>query len=208
MSRALVSVRCAVPSDATFLAEVWCDVLRRDSDQRNADLLRVMETAASTEDRVVVAEYDGKPAGAVYLRIDTLSPLNLEPTLQVISPHVLPQYRRRGVGRALMEASVGYAEELGIAHLATAASSGSRDANRFMARLTFGPQAMLRVASTHLVRAKLSARRSSSHRPNARQLTQVLAARRSLRNIVQPEPPAPTLRPLSELGELAEAQLS
>lgn len=202
----MVSVRCASLSDVTFLAEVWADVLRRDSDLRVADLLQVMEAAAGTDDRLVVAEYDGEAAGAVYLRVDTLGPLNLEPTLQVISPHVLPQYRRRGVGRALMDASVRYAEELGIAHLATAASSGSRDANRFMARLTFGPQATVRIASTQLVRAKLSARRPASHRPNARQLTQVLAARRSLRNLVQPEPAAPSLHPLSELTELTDAQ--
>ena len=39
-----------------------------------------------------------------------------------------------------MEAAVSYAEELGIGYVATAASSGSRDANRFMARLALGPR--------------------------------------------------------------------
>ncbi len=202
MTRALVSLRCAMPADVPFLSEAWSEVLHRDEDQRVADLLQVMEATAATTDRIVVAEYDGEAAGAVYLRVATLGPLNLEPTLQVISPHVLPQYRRRGVGRALIEASVGYAEELGIAHLVTAAASGSRDANRFLARLTFGPVAMVRVASTSLVRSKLSSRRPSSHRPNARQLTHVLAARRSIRNIVQPEPePEPVPAPVVQLSD-------
>ena len=61
--------------------------------------------------------------------------------MQAISPHVFPEFRRHGVGRALMEAAVAFAEELGIAHVATAVVAGSRDANRFMARLALGPYA-------------------------------------------------------------------
>jgi hypothetical protein len=65
--------------------------------------------------------------------------------------------------------------------VATAAASGSRDANRFMARLSLGPQAVLRIATTHAVRAKLTAQRPPVQRAGGRQLTQVLAARRSMR---------------------------
>jgi hypothetical protein len=72
---------------------------------------------------------------------------------------------------------VTWAEELGIAHVATATASGSREANRFMARLALGPQAVLRMAPTPAVRSKLSGRY-----PAARQVTQVLAVRRSLRH--------------------------
>jgi hypothetical protein len=51
-----------------------------------------------------------------------------------------------------------------------------------MARLALGPQAVLRVATTHAVRARLTAaRRPSAQRTHGRQLTQVLAARRSMR---------------------------
>jgi GNAT superfamily N-acetyltransferase len=90
---------------------------------------------------------------------------------------VVPDFRRRGVGKALVESAVTWAEELGIGHVATAASSGSREANRFMARLALGPRAVLRMAPTPAVRAKLAARH-----PAARQVTQVLAVRRSLRH--------------------------
>jgi GNAT superfamily N-acetyltransferase len=188
MTRSLVSLRCALPSDAPALAEVWSDVLRRaEHEDQVSDLLQIIESAtASPHDRLVVAEYDGEVAGAVHLRETTLSPLNLEPAVRAISPHVLPQYRRHGVGKALMEAAVAYAEELGIGHVATAAASGSRDANRFMARLAFGPQAVLRVASTHAVRARLTAQRPAVQRTSGRHLTQVLAARRSMRRV----PPA------------------
>ena len=101
--------------------------------------------------------------------------------MQAVSPHVLPHYRRRGVGRALIEAAVSYAEELGIGHVATAVASGSRDSNRFMARLALGPRAVLRVASTPMVRSKLTAQSPAAHRAGGRQLPHVLAARRSMR---------------------------
>ena len=182
MMRSLVSLRLALPSDAPVLAALWTDVLRRaDETERIADLVKVIESAAeSPVDRLVIAEYDGEVAGAVHLRCTTMTPINLEPLVQAVAPHVFPQFRRRGVGRALMESAVSYAEELGIAHVATAAASGSRDANRFMARLALGPQAVLRVAATHVVRAKLTAQRPVTG-SSGRHLTQVLAARRSMR---------------------------
>lgn len=189
-SRSPVSLRNALPSDAPFLAELWSDVLRRaDHHEQIADLLQIIEGAAeSAGERLVVAEYDGEVAGAVHLRATTLSPLNLERAVQAICPHVLAVHRRRGVGRALMEAAVSYAEEIGVAHVATAAASGSRDANRFMARLALGPQAVLRVASTHTVRARLTAQRPDIQRTSGRHVTQVLAARRSLRRSQAPTP--------------------
>jgi GNAT superfamily N-acetyltransferase len=173
----------AVLSDAPYLAEAWSDVLRRTSPQDQvADLELVLESLeGSTDQRIVVAEYDGEFAGAVHLEATTISPLNLEPVVRALSPHVLPRFQRRGVGSALVEAAVTWAEELGIAHVATAAVSGSRDANRFMARIALGPYAVLRVATTHAVRTRLTAHRRPAQSSGGRQLTQVLAARRSLR---------------------------
>lgn len=199
LSRSLVSLRSALPSDAPVLLEVWADVLRRaEPEEQLADLVLIIESAASSPmERLLVAEYDGEVAGAVHLQQTTLSPLNLEPTVRALSPHVLPQYRRHGVGKALMEAAVSFAEELGIAHVATAAASGSRDANRFMARLAFGPQAVLRVASTHAVRARLTARRPAVQRSSGRHLSQVLAARRSMRRVSPTSPASPA--PASEI---------
>ena len=52
------------------------------------------------EERIVVAEVDGQVVGAVHLRATTLTPINLEPVVQAISPHVLPDFRRHGVGSA------------------------------------------------------------------------------------------------------------
>lgn len=183
MMRSMVSLRDAVPEDAEALTELWAGTLRRcEHTDQVADIVSIIERIASVGDeRLVVADYDGELAGAVHLRATTVTPINLEPVVQTISPHVFPHFRRHGVGRALMESAVAFAEERGISLIASAAASGSRDANRFMARLALGPYAVLRVASTHAVKSRLSAQRPVAARSGGRQLTQVLAARRSLR---------------------------
>ncbi|HET9842399.1 MAG TPA: GNAT family N-acetyltransferase [Nocardioides sp.] len=178
MSRSLVSLRDATLADAEGLAELWQPFLRRGADDQLHDLATTIEQLDDRPgERLVVAEYDGVFAGAVFLRAATYSPVNPEPVLQVHNAAVVPAFRRRGIGKALVESAVTWAEELGIGHVGTAASSGSREANRFMARLALGPQAVLRIAPTPAVRARLTARH-----PGARQVTQVLAVRRSLRH--------------------------
>lgn len=183
MSRSSVTLRTAEVADAPALAVVWAEAVRRaDHQDQVADLEQVIKGAAeSPEERLLVAEHDGAVAGAIYLRVTTMSAINLEPVVQAISPHVLPQHRRHGIGRLLMECAVSFAEEIGVAHVATAASAGSRDANRFMARLALGPHATMRVAPTQAVRAKLTAQRPVLPTTSGRQLTRVLAARRSMR---------------------------
>ena len=174
-------LRDATLADAPVLVELWADVLRRVApEEQEADLRHVIERLDPALERLVVAEYDGQVAGAVMLRATTATPLNLEPLVQAVSPHVLPAYRRRGVGRALMEASVAFAEEHGIGHVGSGALSVSRDANRFLARLGLGPQAVLRAGTTATVRSRLDALRPGQGRGRA--ISQVLAARRSQRH--------------------------
>lgn len=181
--RAQVLMRPAVAADAPALADVWCDVLRRvDREQQVEDLLLVIDrVSAMPEERITVAVVDGVVVGAVHLRATTMSPINLDRVVQAISPHVLPEYRRHGIGTALVEAAVAFAEEIGIGHLATAVSAGARDSNRFMARLALGPAATLRVAPVSAVKGRLQAQRPTMARATGRQLPKVLAARRSMR---------------------------
>jgi GNAT superfamily N-acetyltransferase len=187
MSRQPVSMRQATLEDVPFLVELWSDVLRKaDRQEQVGDLeIIVKEAAESAEKRLLVAEYDGEPAGALLLRVTPMTPLNLEPTVQALAPTVTPSFRGKGIGSALMESAVLWAEELGVSHITTAAASSSRSGNRFMARLSLGPQAVLRASATPLVRAKLAAMQPTSVRISDRQtgrrhLGQVLAARRQL----------------------------
>lgn len=178
MSRSPVVLRDATLADAEPLAELWQPFLRRSSDDQLRDLTTVIESLGDRPgERLVVAEFDGEFAGAAFLEATTYSPVNPEPVLQIHNAAVSSAFRRRGIGKALLEAAVTWAEELGIAHVGTAAASGSREANRFMARLALAPQAVLRIGPTPAVRARLTSRNAG-----ARQVTQVLAVRRSLRH--------------------------
>ena len=185
--RSQLLMRPAKDSDVPSLALIWADVLRRaDRDQQVEDVRRIVDRVSAVhEERIVVAELDGAVVGAVHLKVTTFSPINLEPVVQAISPHVLPDHRRHGIGSALMEAAVAFAEELGVGHVGTAVNSGARDSQRFMARLALGPAATLRVAPTSVVRGRLQAlwpaQRPGSGRPSSRHLPRVLAARRSMR---------------------------
>ncbi|MBE7323184.1 GNAT family N-acetyltransferase [Nocardioides sp. Y6] len=185
MSRASVLLRTALPSDATALRELWSDVLRPTTrEEQVADVLAILEAAEGDPDtRVVVAEIDGQVVGAVHLRAGVVSTLNLERMVQAFAPHVMPGHHRRGVGSALMEAATAFAEERGIGLVGAAALSASRDANRFFARLSMGPVAVLRVASTVGLRQRLPGVRParSAGSPSNRHIDKVLAARRGRR---------------------------
>ena len=180
-----MTLREAHVGDTAFLVGLWHAHLRQaDIAEQAADVELIIKTAAdSPEQRLLVAEYDGERAGAVFLKATTYGPLNLEPTVQVFAPQVDGCYQRRGVGHALMDAAVTFAEDLGIGHVASAAMSGSRDGNRFLARLGLGPQAIFRLAPTATVRGRLDAGRPTVARGRSTRshLGQVLAARRSMR---------------------------
>jgi GNAT superfamily N-acetyltransferase len=187
VSRSPVVVRPAETADVTTLRELWGDVLRKGAiDEQLSDLSRILADCAEHDDRMVaVAEVDGQVAGAVFLHATTLTPLNLDAAVLAVSPHVFPAFRRKGVGSALIEAAVRFAEQQGIPHVCTAANPDARDANRFMARLAFSPQATLRAASTGAVRARLTARKPRVRQvATARQIDRVLAARRGRREHV------------------------
>jgi GNAT superfamily N-acetyltransferase len=179
MSRSLVTMREATLADVEELAALWHPFLRRGpAEEPLNDIATAIDGVVDRPgERLVIAEYDGEFAGAVFLKATAYSPVNSELVLQVHNLAVVAHHRRHGIGKALLESAVTWAEELGIGHVATAAASGSREANRFMARLALGPQAVLRVAPTCAVRAKLSSRQTTG-----RQVTQVLAARRSQRS--------------------------
>lgn len=185
MGRVQVVMRDATSADVPFLAELWASSLRRaETEQVLADVEDlVAEALASTTRRLVVAEYDERPAGAVLLQVDTVSSLNLEPTVQVHSPSVVPELRRRGVGHALLEVALSFADEHGIATLVTGVSPGARDSNRFMARLGFSALATYRTAPSAIVRARVRGQRPTPVvvGSNGRASTRIIAARRSMR---------------------------
>lgn len=104
---------------------------------------------------LLVAVEDDAVVGLLVARPDTIGAIDLTPVLHVSHLLVAPSHRRRGVGRALLAAIVHVADERGVDRLVATVASGSREGNRYLARLGFAPLVVHRVASTSVLRRAL-----------------------------------------------------
>jgi GNAT superfamily N-acetyltransferase len=170
--------------------EVWSDVRRKHCDRRleeaaDADAATaVARIAADPDQRLLVAVLNRRVVGAAHLMRAPVSPLHTELAVYVSNLFVLPAFRRRGAGRALVEAALCWAEEKDTAHVLAAASAFSRDANRFMARLGLSQIAVVRGATVAALRARLPVEPPAAARIGVRDtysVGHVLAKRRSQR---------------------------
>jgi ribosomal protein S18 acetylase RimI-like enzyme len=104
---------------------------------------------------LVAVDEAGAVAGLLAARVDDVGTIDLTPVLHVTHLIVAPAHRRRGVGRTLLAAVVHLADERGIERVLATASAGSREANRYLARLGFAPLVVHRIASTSVLRRSL-----------------------------------------------------
>jgi GNAT superfamily N-acetyltransferase len=192
-----VQIRDAVPDDAAALIGLWggTGMVARPQEREVAHegptdaSLRdaasaIARIAADPDQRLLVAQIDDRLAGAVHLSRGAFSPVHDESAVYVMHLQVVEEFRRHGVGHALMETTVTWAEEKDTSHVMAAASVGSRDANRFMARLGLAQVAVVRGATTAALRAKLPVEPPVAARVGTRthrSVGAVLAQRRSMR---------------------------
>jgi GNAT superfamily N-acetyltransferase len=109
----------------------------------------------SSRTLLVAVDDNAGVVGLLVARRDEIGAIDLKPVLHVSHLLVMPRFRRRGVGRALLAAAVQVAEEWGIEHVLATAASGSREGNRYLARLGFAPLVVNRVAPTSVLRRSL-----------------------------------------------------
>jgi GNAT superfamily N-acetyltransferase len=177
MSRQITLVRDARPEDLDDLLKVWS---QSGSGIEHADGFEVeaakalAHIAADPDERLLVGEVDDRVVATVSMRRAPLTPLHTENVVHTSYLLVLPEFRRHGCAHALLEAAAAWAEEKDIAHVTAITPSNSRDTNRFMARLGLSPIAIVRVATTCNLRARLSPAPS-------RKVSQVLSQRRTMR---------------------------
>ncbi|MGI8900744.1 MAG: GNAT family N-acetyltransferase [Nocardioides sp.] len=186
VSRCPLVIRDATPDDVPALQDILTSVASRDVNQSGPRDVEsaVARIAADPDQRLLVAVQDDDAVGAVLLVRAPLTPLHSDLALHVLHLHVREDARRRGVGRALMEATVSWAEEKDTMHILAAAAVGSRDSNRFLARLGLGQVALIRAATVTSLRSKLPLEPPAAARVGNRahrNVGQVLARRRSLR---------------------------
>jgi ribosomal protein S18 acetylase RimI-like enzyme len=104
---------------------------------------------------VVVVDDAGEPLGMALLTVAPANALVDIPAVHMSHAVVGDRHKRRGAGRALVCAAASYAEQRGIEQLVVSVHPGSRDANRFFARLGFAPLAVRRTAPVAAVRRRL-----------------------------------------------------
>lgn len=188
MARQLLVVRDAVPEDVDELLELWAEAGGgADQQHQPDDAARALAHVASDPDeRLIVGETGGRVVAALHMRRAPISPLHTEQVVHTSFLLVLPDHRRHGHARTMLEAAMCWAEEKDIHHLSAITSSNLRETNRFLARLGFGTLAHVRVAPITMVRKKLSPPPSAG---GARNLGQLLAARRSMMRHRQEDAP-------------------
>jgi GNAT superfamily N-acetyltransferase len=166
VSRASVRIRPAERADITALVNVITSVDIRSGTFSGRSILdpdtvhlreRMGEIVDESTRTLLIATDDqtGTPVGLLVAKMDEIGAIDLTPALHVTHLLVAPSHRRRGVGRALLAAAVHLADERGVDRVLATAASGSREANRYLARLGFAPLVVHRVASTATLRRSL-----------------------------------------------------
>ena len=196
MPRAPLTVRPAVASDTPALLALWRDTgfTATGDALRGADEVEATEAigsiTANPRSRIVVAEHQGSVVGAVFLQRIWPSPLANSELLSMTHLQVDPAHARRGVGTALVEAAVEWAEQEQIESVLAYSQPDDRPANRFLARLGFNHVGNVRSGAVATVRAALPTDAVAGSGRTSRRLGgrnpavgQVIAARRSQRRL-------------------------
>lgn len=192
MTRPTVAVREATGDDLPQLFDMWVEL--RDLASRiervapGPDKESVLERLQAVTDdpdaRAVVATVDDEVAGMTVLTCAPYAPLFDQRAVHAHYLHVRDGFRRRGVGKALLGAAVTFADEVGAEHVVTSVLPQLREAQRFYARLGFGPLVVRRAAPLGVLRRRLamSGQQVAGSMPNTVP-SRLLARRRSLRRI-------------------------
>lgn len=194
MTRSHITVRPADERDLADLVKLWGELRRcgalhprfaalTDDDKIAGGVRRLL---ARSDCRILLASIGGQAAGMAVLTTSFLEAISAVRCVQIEYTVVAEEFRRRGVGRALLGAASAYAEEVGAEHITAAVGPMSREANRFYAQLGFTPLVVRRMAPVSALRRRLAAIDLSSGREpmtRRRAITGRTGVRAALRRI-------------------------
>jgi GNAT superfamily N-acetyltransferase len=164
VTRSHITVRAAGEADVADLVLLWAELKRCGAlntrlaaltDDRRIEE-RVRRLLSRPSGRILMAFSSDVPVGMAMLTTVPLGALNETVCVQVEYTVVAESFRRRGIGRALMDAAASYAEEIGAEQITVSVSPMSREANRFYAQLGLTPLSVRRVAPASALRRRIA----------------------------------------------------
>ncbi|MGL5858457.1 MAG: GNAT family N-acetyltransferase [Angustibacter sp.] len=159
MAPSQVAVRLVDASDSVdigVIADLWASSRDHPRASVRKDVSHCLGDAL-TRDEVVafVARLDEQDVGFLVLSCGPLLPLMGDPAVSIEHLFVVPDVRRKGVGRALLARAASYAEHQGVGQVCTSVPASGRQGQRFFARLGFSPFVVRRVVATATLRRRL-----------------------------------------------------
>jgi len=106
--------------------------------------------------RVVLALVDEEIVGLAVLSLLPITPISDVESVQISFMHVRNDRRRRGVGRAIVESAAQFAHDATADYVTVGVFPGSRETNRYFARLGFSPLVMRRAVPTTQLEKRLA----------------------------------------------------
>jgi GNAT superfamily N-acetyltransferase len=138
--RPVVDVRGAVEADLPDIVALFEYGALVEGKENPADLSpyrAALAELAQGDGGVLVAEVEGRVVGVCQLIIFRHLQARGGRCAELESVHVHPDYRRRGIGRRLMQAAVGRAGDLGCYRLQLTSNNARPEAHRFYEELGF-----------------------------------------------------------------------
>ena len=181
MSRPAISVRRVTADEERSFTELWLSSrvesgVSPEVAARAASEGRVSNALHRGDVRAYVATADGRAVGFAVAATCPFSSLTDTPSVTIDQLYVVPESRKHGVARQLMNTVTLYAESLGCDQIGCNVPAQHREANRFFARLGFSSQVVRRVTSVAALR-----RRLGQDQPRHHSIDALLHRRRSLR---------------------------
>jgi len=159
-----VRTRQAEEADLAAVVALWDEL--RGSGGRLGPFGPPASTAAAQErlstlghdpaHRVILAEIEDDVVGLAVLSRLPITPISEVESIQISFMHVANDRRRRGVGRAIIDAAAAFAVEASADYVTVGVFPGSRDTNRYFARLGFTPLVVRRAIATSLLQRRLA----------------------------------------------------
>jgi ribosomal protein S18 acetylase RimI-like enzyme len=179
LPRLPVEVRRATADDVEEVLALWAEAREADRAGRPVPVEQLRPRLATAigrgEVEVLVARWDGRPAGYVIVRLAPLTLLAETPAVHVEHLFVTPELRRHGIARALLAGVVARAERECADTVVAGVTPWARDTHRFFARLGFTPLVVRRTVATPVLRRRLAGESSRGA------VDDLLSRRRSLR---------------------------